>query len=72
MRVEVVILIVVFLRLPDSLTVDVFTTMIPWLVIGHRVTSTSESLGGVSASCTSHEVDKVVTLDAIELVVLLK
>jgi hypothetical protein len=43
MRVEVVILIVVLLRLADSLTVDVLVAMITWLVIGHRVTPASES-----------------------------
>ena len=72
MRVEVIILIVVLFRLPDSLAVDVFVAMIPWLVIGHRVTSTSECLGGIRAPCTAHEVDKVCTLDAIVLIVLLK
>lgn len=72
MRVKVIILIVVFFRLPDSLAIDIFIAMIPWLVIGHRVTSTSECLGGIGASYTAHEVDKVCTLDAIMLVVLLK
>ena len=42
MRVEVVILIVILLLLTDSLAVDVLIAMITWLVIGHRVTPTSE------------------------------
>ena len=72
MRVEVVILIVVLLRLADSLAVDVFVTLITRLVIGHRVTPASEGLGGVGNPCASHEVDKVGTLYAIVLIVLLK
>lgn len=72
MRVEVVILIVILLRLADRLAVDVFVAMITWLVIGQSVTPTSEGLGGVGHPCASHEVDKVGTLDAIVLIVLLK
>jgi hypothetical protein len=72
MRVEVVVLIVVLLRLPDCVAVDVFVAMITWLVIGHRVTPASECLRGVGHPCASHEVDKVGSLNAIVLIVLLK